>query len=138
MRVVLDPGVLVSGLISHTGPPARILDLWADAAVEIVVSPRLLEELGDVIFRPKLAGLIRPSAGRALLKELRVRGLLVDDPPAETGLSPDPDDDYLLTLARAARAHAIVSGDRHLTTLPSAEPRVLTPRAFVDLLDSLE
>lgn len=137
MRVVLDPGVFVSGLISRSGSPAQILDLWAEAAIELVVSPALLDELSDVIFRPKFSGIIRPAAGRMLLEELRVRALFVDDPPATPAVTSDPDDDYLVALARSAQADAIISGDRHLTTLPAGKPRVLTPRAFVDLLDSL-
>jgi len=60
--------------------------------------------------------------------------LLVDDPPAQPGLSPDPDDDYLITLARAANADYLISGDRHLLDLDDPEPPVLTPRQLLDLL----
>ena len=59
--------------------------------------------------------------------------LLVDDPPAQPGLSPDPDDDYLITLARAANADYLISGDRHLLDLDDPEPPVLTPRQLLDV-----
>ncbi len=49
-------------------------------------------------------------------------------------LSPDRGDDYLIALARTARADVIVSGDSHLTQLLDAEPPVLTPRQFAEQL----
>ena len=46
----------------------------------------------------------------------------------------DPSDDYLVALARDARADAIVSGDADLLALEAAAPPILTPRAFVEEL----
>ncbi len=51
------------------------------------------------------------------------------------GLTADPDDDYLVALARAAGADYLVSGDRHLLELTDPEPPVLTPREFLALLE---
>lgn len=58
--------------------------------------------------------------------------VLVEDPPALPGVTADPADDYLVALARAEGADAIVSGDRHLLELERPRPPVLTARAFVD------
>ena len=52
------------------------------------------------------------------------------------GLTPDPGDDYLVALARAAKVHVLVSGDPHLSELKQARPPVLTPRAFLRRLAS--
>ena len=49
-------------------------------------------------------------------------------------MSPDSSDDYLIALARAARADVIVSGDSHLTQLVDPTPPVLTPRQFIEQL----
>ncbi|WP_253665326.1 PIN domain-containing protein [Thermus scotoductus] len=65
-------------------------------------------------------------------------GEVVPDPPETPGLSPDPRDDYLVALARASRARVLVSGDRHLLGLAHPEPPVLSPRAFLELLESLD
>ncbi len=40
----------------------------------------------------------------------------------------------VVSLARAARADYVVSGDRHLTGLVDPLPPVLTPRQFLELL----
>jgi putative PIN family toxin of toxin-antitoxin system len=134
-RAVVDPGVLVSGLVSRTGPPAQIVDLWLEGAFELVVSPALLQELAGVIGRPKFAQTIPPRTAQRLVEELVESAVLVADPPPVPGATPDPKDDYLVALAVACGADVLVSGDRHLTGLSSPQPRVLTPRAFVDLLD---
>ncbi len=60
---------------------------------------------------------------------------MLDDPPEPAAPTADPDDDYLIALARAGGADYPVSGDRHLTELPDPDPPVLTPRQFLALLD---
>jgi predicted nucleic acid-binding protein len=72
--------------------------------------------------------------GRACVAGLRRAALTLDDPSPTPGVTPDPDDDYLVALARAAAADLIVSGDGHLTGLKDAQPPVVTPRRFADLL----
>lgn len=134
-RAAAAPGVLISGLVSRTGPPAQIVDLWLEGAFELVVSPALLAELTGVIGRPKLAQAIPARTAQRLLEELAASAVLFDDPPPVPGATPDPKDDYLVALAVACGADVLVSGDRHLTGLSSTQPRVLSPRAFVDLLD---
>lgn len=47
-------------------------------------------------------------------------------------MSRDPDDDYLIALARTARADALVSGDADLTDLDLTDLPVLTPRQFLE------
>lgn len=59
---------------------------------------------------------------------------MIDDPPPLSRLSPDPDDDYLIALARDAKADYPVSGDRHLLDLADPLPPGLTPRAFIDVI----
>lgn len=135
MRAVVDPGVLISGLLVAGGPPGRIIDLWREGAFDLVVSASLLDELVDALNRPRLASRVGRDEVGELLDSLRRSAVVVDDPPVERGVTPDPDDDYLVSLARASRADVLVSGDRHLTGLVDVEPPVLTPRAFASLLD---
>ena len=137
IRAVVDPGVLVSGLISPNGVPARIVRFFAEGAFDLVVSPALLTELEDVVQRPHLVERLPARDADRLLITIRAAAVVVEDPPLLRGVTPDPKDDYLISLARAAGADVIVSGDRHLIGLPSAQPRVLTPRAFVDLLEAV-
>jgi len=64
------------------------------------------------------------------LQALRAVAEMRPDPLAVAKLTADPDDDYLVVLALEAGADAIVSGDRHLLTLPGP-PAVWTPRELL-------
>ena len=133
VRLVLDTNVFVSALMSTSGPPARLLDAWYEGAFEIVVSEALLDEAARVLGRGKFSGVERDAA--LVLDDLRQRGAHVSDPPPGAALLDDPADEFLVQLALAADADALVSGDAHLTALPPSVCPVLTPREAVELLE---
>jgi putative PIN family toxin of toxin-antitoxin system len=122
--------VYVSALLAPSGSPAQILDRWADGEFDVIVSSLLLYELERVLRRPKFVASISTVQIDALLSALSEEGVVVADPDAQTGVTPDPGDDYLVALARAADAECIVSGDTHLTQLRDPRPPVLTPPDF--------
>jgi putative PIN family toxin of toxin-antitoxin system len=103
-------------------------------AFELITSPRLLQELDDVLHREKFRRHVADAEVDAYVRLLRRHSTLVDDPePPKASLSADPDDEYLIALARAARADALVTGDPHLTRLRGLIP-VFTPRDFLETL----
>jgi putative PIN family toxin of toxin-antitoxin system len=134
VRVVVDANVLVSAVISELGPPREIVDAWVQERFELIVSPALLDELGDVLTRPRLRRWVSAEVAVEFIAGLAQDALVLEDPPLQAGLTADPDDDYLIVLARAAGADYLVSGDRHLLSLEEPDPPVLTPREFLDLL----
>ena len=134
-RVVLDVGVVLSGVISRDGPPGRILTHWRDGAFDVVVSEAWLAEFDDVFSRPRIVKAIKTAATVALRDTILRTAVHIADPPLPTGATPDPNDDYLVGLAEAGRCDALISGDRHLLGLVDPRPPVLTPRAFADLLE---
>lgn len=134
IRAVLDPGVLISALLSERGAPARLVQAWSAGAFELVVSERLLEELERVLRRPRFREWVDEREVEAFLAALRDRAVFESDPDDVPAVSPDPGDDYLIALAIEAGAHVLVSGDRHLTELAGSRPPVRTPRAFLDAL----
>jgi putative PIN family toxin of toxin-antitoxin system len=136
VRAVLDPNVLVSAAISPAGPPRRIVTAWIDERFELIASPALLGELADVLARPKFRRFITAAVATELIDALATAAVIVADPPGLPGVSPDPDDDYLVALARAAGADYLVSGDQHLLDLADPDPPVLSPRHFLDLLNT--
>ena len=136
LRVVLDPGVLLSAVISQAGPPAELLDRWRDGEFDLLASPKLLDELEDVLLRPKFRDLVRDDEARVYVEALAGGAVLVRDPDEVPAVTADPDDDYLIALAFAAAADALVSGDQHLTDLGDPPVPVLTPRELLDRLES--
>lgn len=136
LRVALDAGVLVAALISPHGTPARLLLAWRGGAFELVVSPKLLRELGRVMAREKFRRYVSLDEAEEYVRTIQRGATLAADPPDPPPVTPDPGDDYLLALARAAKAHFLVSGDPHLTELTDTTPPVLTPRKLFDRLES--
>jgi putative PIN family toxin of toxin-antitoxin system len=134
LRVVVDPGVLVSAVLSKTGALAEALDRWRAGEFDLVVSPRLLGELEEVLLRPKLRAHVTDDDNRGYVDALAAEAVAFADPAEPRAVTRDPDDDYIVALALATRADAIVSGDPHLLDLDDAPVPVLSPRALVDRL----
>jgi uncharacterized protein len=129
-RAVLDPGVLVSALITPTGTPAKLLSATRGGSFELVVSPLLLEELGSVLVREKFRRYVDPDAVDHYVGLLRRDATIAADPSEPPPIRcADPDDDYLIALAHSRRA-ALVSGDRHLLDLADRIP-VFTAAEFL-------
>ena len=129
LRAVLDVNVLVSATISPAGTPARILHEWRAGAFELVVSPQLLADLERVLARPRIAARAAGAAAAAV-SLIRAGAVQVEDPTAERLVPDDSGDDYLVALARAGRAHVIVTGDAHLLEAGLRSPAV-RPRDFL-------
>lgn len=138
IRAVVDPGVLVSAFIGRQGSvPDRIVRAWRTGRVELVVSIALLDELSDVLARPKFARATREGRALDFVGALRVGAstVIVSDPSGTEAITRDPKDDYLVRLARSSAATALVSGDRDLLEADIGDVDVLTPRAFIDRVD---
>lgn len=134
LRAVIDPGVLVAALLSPSGAPADLVRRWLDGAFEMVVSPQLLAELGRVLARPKFRPYVTLEEAERYLGLLARGAVIAHDPVAPQPITPDPGDDYLISLAVATGVHVLVSGDPHLTGLRDLDPPVLTPREFLGRL----
>lgn len=133
MRVVVDPGVLVSAALSPSRTPARIVEAIRAGRLILVVSPTLLAELNDVLARPRLAARLDATALRLLRGALEAAPVIEEPAPL---VSRDPKDDYLIPLARSSGADFLISGDKDLTDLVDILPPVMTPAAFIARLES--
>ena len=134
--VVPDATVLVSAAISRVGHSDRIIRVWQDAELSLVVCPQLLAEVRDVLQRPRLRRFISESEANEFVDLLAAVADVRADPEHVAGLVPaDPDDDYLVALARETGVDYILSGDQHLTGLRSLRPPVITPADLVAVLD---
>ena len=127
----LDTNVLVSALITPAGASARLLVELRAGAFELVVSPALLAELREVLHRDRLRRYVSPEDADAYVEAIRRDSVVMDDPPAMTGLRvDDPDDQFLIDLARASRVDALVSGDARVLELRDRLP-VKSPAEFL-------
>ncbi len=98
MRVILDTNILLSGLISPSGVPARLIDAWLDRRFILISHPLQLDEFRAVSRREKIRALMRPSEAGRLVNQIAALAEMPDRlPPVER--SRDPRDD-LLSLKR--------------------------------------
>lgn len=129
-RAVLDPGVLVSALITPTGTPAKLLTATRSGSFELIVSPLLLEELRLVLLREKFRRYVDLDVVDQYVELLGRDAAMAADPAEPPPIRcADPDDNYLIALAHS-RSAALVSGDGHLLDLAGEIP-VFTPSEFL-------
>jgi putative PIN family toxin of toxin-antitoxin system len=122
-RLVLDTNVFVSGLISATGFPARILHIIRENRAVHLVSDPIVEEYLRILSYPRMSNFknvtdafIAEIAAYLSYRTERVELVSI------TRLSPDPDDNVFLETAIDGYASLIVSGDRaHMLSLREVE-----------------
>ena len=127
-RVVLDTNIWISFLIGKR--VQRLRALLAQQQVVVIVAAELLEELSEVVQRPKMARYFAPDKAHELLQYLRLQCEMVSI-TSEVLLCRDSKDNYLLALAQDAQADFLVTGDHDLLVLGTfRSTRILSPTAF--------
>lgn len=129
MRIVADTNVIISALV-FGGVPRQVLDLGAQGAISFYFSGPIQDE-AERILESKFGW------GHDEILDCRRSfwrwGTRVSPEVSLTVVADDPDDDRILECAVAARAAAIVSGDRHLLQLGSFRSMpIQSPREFLD------
>lgn len=77
MRLVLDPNVLVSAVVAQ-GVSRRLFDRWrVQHRFELIVCPMLLDELDEVLRRPRFQSVITSDELQVLLALLRSEATLM-------------------------------------------------------------
>lgn len=133
MRVVVDTGVLVSGLIRPAGPVGEVLQALRDGRFTIVTSTDIILEIVEVLGRPKIRAKyhIQPQDVTALINLIRLRGELVIPRQTVTACR-DPKDNKFLEAALAGEAKIVATGDDDLLVLhPFQGIEILRPAEFL-------
>jgi uncharacterized protein len=120
VRIVVDTNVIVSAFL-WGGTPRRLLDAVEAQLFEVFSSRALIAELEDVLSRGKFGEQLRQTRFTPAYLLARYTQLATLISPAEIAVPElrDPDDAAVLACALAARAGAIVSGDKDLRALGS-------------------
>ena len=121
MRIALDTNIFVSALITKGTPSDRLYQAWLRNDVDLVTSIAQIDEITDVLARPKLRRLVDPDEAAQMVSAIHLRAIVVDDMPIPKR-SPDPKDDIILATAVTGQAALLVTGDkRHILALGTVE-----------------
>ena len=134
MRVVLDTNVLISALLVEDSPPAQLITHWRQGRFALLTAAPQLDELMRVTRYPKIRARLKPALAGRLINELREIAVVVEALP-EVDVSPDPYDNYLLSIASGGEADYLVTGDKpDLLALGSHDgTRIVSVRDFITL-----
>ena len=111
MRVVLDTNILVSALITKGTPPDQLYQAWLRGEIELVTSAAQIDEVMDVLARPRLRRYVDAYEARQMVAAIHRRATVLSEIQV-TRRSPDPKDDPILAVAVAGGVGLVVSGDR--------------------------
>ena len=114
------------------GNPGKIVELWGDEAILIVVSQQVLDEYFNVLNRFDLSEediedltILFANPDKTIIVEPKVKIHLIKE---------DPEDNKFLECALEGKTKFIVSGDKHLLSLKYFQDiRIVTASEFLNL-----
>ena len=115
-KVVLDTNIIISAIISQSGAPAKIFELFLNENIINYTSEEIIKELKRVIHRKEFNRYIDDSGKQFILCNFQDISLVIRPNTGKKIISDDPDDDKFINCALAAKA-CIISGDGHLLKL---------------------
>ncbi|MDR5727493.1 MAG: putative toxin-antitoxin system toxin component, PIN family [Terriglobia bacterium] len=128
MRVVLDTNVLVSGLAYPGSVPGRILGVWRQGGLDVVLSRYILDEMVRVL--PRLSRILLSSAEiRDLADNFMFLADIVEPAAESDAILRDRADWPVLGTLRAAQADYLITGDKDLLSL-AERYSIVTPATF--------
>ena len=128
LRVVLDTNVLVSGLAYPGSIPGKIIGVWRQGGVEVVLSRFILDEMRRVLPRLRRVKLSEGEIRDLLDSFVFLADVVEPDERREEGLRDDADQQVLATL-RVSGADYLITGDKDLLELAEKYP-IVTPAIF--------
>ncbi|WP_158790010.1 putative toxin-antitoxin system toxin component, PIN family [Granulicella sp. L60] len=128
IRVVLDTNVLVSGLAYPGSVPGRIVGIWRQGGLDVILSRYILDEMVRVL--PRLSRItLSPAEIRDLADSLLFLADIVEPGTQEDAALRDQADQAVLATLQASKADYLVTGDKDLLALADRYP-IITPAEF--------
>ncbi|MCL2663369.1 MAG: putative toxin-antitoxin system toxin component, PIN family [Oscillospiraceae bacterium] len=128
LNVVIDTNVLVSGLITAHGFPAKIVNALKEKQFTLFVSSEILIEYRDVLYRKRFG--LETKDVDDLLDVICLNGVSVTTDASTISL-PDEDDRCFYDIAKYAGAYLATGNTKHYPN----DSAIITPVDFVSLLE---
>lgn len=132
IRVVIYTNLWVSFVYGKFHSPLN--RLLVDETIDIVASKELVNEIGDVLNRPKFANRIDQKIINQFLPLLR-QSVIMHQPTAGARVGADPKDYFLFALASSSKAQYLITGDKQLLSIKKyKQTKIVSLTEFLDLL----
>lgn len=135
MRVILDTNVLLSLLLARGETMKALNRALRDGRFTLLMSPDLLAELRRILTGPYFRQEVNTEDREAFFRLLNAVGQRVVPRKPYPRFPADPNDEFLLALARDGHADVLITGDQALLEVGTEKTPHLPPRAFLDLLE---
>ncbi|MDD5772087.1 MAG: putative toxin-antitoxin system toxin component, PIN family [bacterium] len=113
-KVVFDSNIFISSIV-YGGKPRKVFELVIEGKIELYISKEILEEVEDVLQRPKFK---YPSQMIDLvITEIQNISKIVIPRKKINYIKDDPEDNMILECAVGSKADYIVTGDEHLLNI---------------------
>jgi len=134
-RIILDTGVVVSGILTRDSVPGLVLSSVGSAG-KLIASLETLAELESVLWRKKfdryISEAIRVESVQRIFRMAEMVEVL-----EKLKICRDPKDDKFLELAVAGKATHLVTGDDDLLVLnPFPGCEIISPAEFLTSIRS--
>jgi len=139
LKIVIDTNVFVSAAITGKGKPAQILKAWREEKLEVIISPEILKEIGQVIFRPKIRKITfwTEKERYQFIEDLARICILTPGSLRLKQVVKHTQDHKFLVAAIEGKADYIVSGDRHLRDLGAYRGvKIVSVNEFLQILEN--
>jgi len=127
LNAVIDTNVLVSGLLSENGNPARIINAFKERQFNLIYNNEILAEYCDVLYRKKLG--LEAKDIEILLDDIYRVGLSVI-PSLSDEKFIDEDDKIFYDTAHTSGAILVTGNKKHFPV----KSFILTPAEFLEVL----
>ena len=111
MLVVIDTNIFISYLLVPNSQPAKIIKLWQSGKFDVLTSQIQIDELIQASRYKKIKERISSATTGRLINEIRDLSIMINNLP-KIDISPDPYDNYLLSIASAGKADYLITGDK--------------------------
>ncbi len=138
LKALLETTILVSAFLAPKGLAAQLLDQARRGAIILFLCETILAETQDTLLQEEHIRERYQYPDHAVyefIAGLRAVVQVVPEPPVLTGVCRDPNDDYVIACALAARVSYLVTRDKDLLALGSYQSiAMIRPEEFIHIV----
>lgn len=133
MRVIIDTNILVSGIISESGTPAKIVDAMLQGQIIPVMSTVTFQELEDVLSKPRLQRYFKRSgiSTHEFLANLEKVAEFIQPTPTNAVIRDEKDRPFIELAATVPSPEYIITGDKDFEQANYSGVPVISASLFV-------